>query len=42
MNDVCERCGEESDYLNDNLVCFNCLLDDADQAMDRMKEDFYE
>jgi hypothetical protein len=30
MDDICERCLEESDTLNDDLVCMDCLFDQID------------
>jgi len=32
--DTCERCLEESDSLNDDLVCDHCLFDIADFQTD--------
>ena len=39
MTDVCERCGEESDQLDDNLICFDCYMTMADMLYDRIKEE---
>jgi hypothetical protein len=35
--DTCEKCYEESDLLNDDLVCENCLIDIVD-----FQTDFYD
>lgn len=38
MEEICERCGEVADNLNDDLVCFDCLVMAADFAVDAAKD----
>ena len=38
MVEVCEECHEESDLLDDDLICWECRTANADDALERMKE----
>ena len=40
--DICERCGNESDTLNDDLVCQDCIEYDMDMMYDRIKDMEYD
>ena len=38
MEEVCERCGEVSECLDDNLVCWDCHESRADMLYELEKE----
>lgn len=37
--ETCERCGEESELISDDLVCMDCVELQVDFLYDRMKEE---
>jgi hypothetical protein len=38
MNDICEGCGQETNTLNEDLECTECLIERSEFLVDRLRE----